>query len=212
MPLFDQVELLCQAMGSQAREEAEKIVANAKDEAARLVAAEEARRQEVLGRTKSEVEAQARLTARNRIDRAELESKRRIGQTKEAILSDVFSRALAQLQAFRSSPDYQDWLSRRLLGTLKQLEGQQFQVVAYPEEARWLTAELLSEVGGESGARLEWAPEEEAPPGGFLVVRADGKVRYDQTFAGIIERERESLRAELAQRLWGEGKMVGGGD
>jgi vacuolar-type H+-ATPase subunit E/Vma4 len=203
MPLFDQVELLCQAMGSQAREEAEKIVADARDEAARLVGAAEARRVEVLGRTKSEVEAQARLTARNRIDRAELEGKRQIGQTKEAILSDIFNRARAQLQAFRDSPEYRDWLRRNLRGALAQLEGQQFRVVAHPEEAGRLTPELLAEVGSESGAGLEWAPDEEAPPGGFLVVRADGKVRLDLTFEGLIERQKENLRAELAQRLWG---------
>jgi len=203
MPLFDQVELLCQAMGGQAREEVEKIVAHARDEAARLVAAAEAQRVETLGRTKAEVEAQAKLEARNRLDRAELESKRQTGQTKEAILRQVFSRALAQLQDFRRSPAYPDWLSRRLLATLKQLEGQQFQVVAYPEEAQWLTPELLTATGREAGAQLTWAPDEDAPPGGFLLVRADGKVRYDQTFQGIIERQKESLRAELAQRLWG---------
>jgi len=203
MPLFDQVDLLCQAMGGQAREEADKLVADARDEAARLVAAAEAQRVETLGRTKAEVEAKAKLEARNRLDRAELESKRQTGQTKEAILAQVFNRALAQLQDFRQSPAYPDWLSRRLLATLKQLEGQQFQVAAHPEEARWLTPELLAAAGREAGAQLAWAPDEDAPPGGFLLVRADGKMRYDQTFQGIIQRQRENLRAELAQRLWG---------
>jgi vacuolar-type H+-ATPase subunit E/Vma4 len=203
MPLFDQVELLCQAMGGQAREEAEKIVADAKEEAARLVAAAEAQRRETLARTKAEVEAKAKLEARNRLDRAELESKRQTGQTKETVLSQVFSRALAQLQDFRRSPAYPDWLWRRLLGTLKQLEGQQFQVAAHPEEAQWLTPEMLAAAGREAGAQLTWSPDEDAPPGGFLVVRADGKVRFDMTFQGIIQRQRENLRAELAQRLWG---------
>jgi vacuolar-type H+-ATPase subunit E/Vma4 len=203
MPLYDQVELLCRAMGGQAREEAEKIVADAKEEATRLVAAAEAQRVETLGRTKAEVEAQAKLEARNRLDRAELESKRQTGQTKEAVLSEVFSRALAQLQDFRRSPAYPDWLRRRLLATLEQLGGQQFQVVAHPEEAQWLTSEMLAAAGREAGAQLTWAADEDAPPGGFLVVRADGKVRFDMTFQGIIQRQRENLRAELAQRLWG---------
>jgi V/A-type H+-transporting ATPase subunit E len=203
MPLFDQVELLCQAMGGQAREEAEKIVAHARDDAARLVAAAEAQRRETLARTKAEVEAKAKLEARNRLDRAELESKRQTGQTKETILSDLFNRALAQLQDFRRSPAYPDWLWRRLLATLQQMEGQQFQVVANPEEAKWLTADMLADVGRKSGVTLAWAADEDVPPGGFLVVRGDGKMRYDQTFQGIIERQRENLRAELAQRMWG---------
>ena len=115
MPLFDQVELLCQAMGGQAREEADKLVADVRDEAARLVAAAEARRVETLGRTKAEVEAKAKLEARNRLDRAELEGKRQTGQTKEAILSEVFNRALAQLQDFRRSPDYPLIFKRQVL-------------------------------------------------------------------------------------------------
>jgi len=29
-------------------------------------------------------------------------------------------------------------------------------------------------------------------------------VRFDQTFAGIIERQLETLRAETARQLWGD--------
>jgi len=37
-----------------------------------------------------------------------------------------------------------------------------------------------------------------------VVIRADGRVRIDQTFAGIIERQPETLRAETARQLWGD--------
>ena len=81
MTLYDQAELLCQAITSQAKGEGEKILARAREEADRRLSEAEARRQEVLARTKAEVEAQAKLSARNRIDRAELEGKRRVSQT-----------------------------------------------------------------------------------------------------------------------------------
>ena len=60
---------------------------------------------------------------------------------------------------------------------------------------------------GERGAgsrHLAWAPDPDLPPGGFVVIRADGRVRFAQTFAGIIERQRETLRAETAGQLWGD--------
>jgi vacuolar-type H+-ATPase subunit E/Vma4 len=34
-----------------------------------------------------------------------------------------------------------------------------------------------------------------------VVVRADGRVRFDQTFQGIMDRQRETLRAETARKL-----------
>lgn len=208
MPLFDQVELLVQAVGAQAKDEADKIVSQARQEAERLIADAEARRQQMLQRTQEEVEAQARLTARNRIDRAELESKRRIAHTKEAILNDVWARGRERLQDFRQTGDYPGWLRRMLAGALEQLQGEGFRVASHPQERRWLTPELLAEVARERGVTLEWSPEEDLPEGGFMVARADGRVRYDATFDGIMARRRESLRADIARQLWGSIEAV----
>ena len=204
MPLYDQVELLCQAITSQAKAEVDQILARAREEADRRLIEAEASHQEALARTKAEVEAQAKLSARNRIDRAELEGKRRISQTKETLLTEIFGQAQARLQAFRDTAGYRDWLRATLVGALQQLEGDQFRVMAHPEEEKWLTPALLGEVSAARGCHLAWAPDPDLPPGGFVVIRADGRVRVDQTFAGIIERQRETLRAETARQLWGD--------
>lgn len=203
MPLYDQVELLCQAVTTQAGDEAEKIRAGAREEAARREAEAEARRQEVLTQTKAEVEGQAALDARSRIDRAELESKRQISQTKETALNEIFAQALGRLQAFRQTPDYRTWLRRTLAAALQQLEGDQCQVMANPAEAQWLTSDLFQEANPERAGQLTFTADADLPPGGFVVVRADGRVRVDQTFQGIIDRQREALRAEIARKLWG---------
>ena len=203
MPLYDQVELLCQAINAQAQGEVENILTQARAEADRRLSEAEARRQEALGRTRAEVEAQARLEARSRIDRAELEGKRQVSQTKETMLNEVFEQTRARLLAFRETPGYRDWLRATLLAALQQLEGEQFQVMANPEEEKWLTPDLLEEVGQARACRLDLAGDPDLPPGGFVVVRADGRVRVDQTFQGIMDRQRETLRAETARQLWG---------
>ena len=131
--------------------------------------------------------------------RASGESPRR----KRALLTEVFGQAQARLQAFRETPGYRDWLRATLLGALQQLEGEQFRVMANPEEEKWLTPDLLEEVGQARACRLDLAADPDLPPGGFVVVRADGRVRVDQTFQGIIDRQRETLRAETARQLWG---------
>jgi V/A-type H+-transporting ATPase subunit E len=202
MPLYDQVELLCQAIAAQAGDEADKIRARARQEADRRLSEAEARRREVLARTKDEVEGQATLDARSRIDRAELESKRRLSQTKETALNDIFAQAQDRLQAFRQTPDYRDWLRQSLMGALNQLEGEQFQVMANPEEAHRFTPDLLQEVSAAQACRLTFTPDPEVPPGGCVVIRADGRVRFDQTFQGLMARQRETLRAEIARMLW----------
>jgi len=203
MPLYDQVELLCQAIDTQAQGEVETILTQARAEADRRLSEAEARRQEALARTRAEVEAQARLEARSRIDRAELEGKRRVSQTKEAMLNEVFAQTRARLLAFRETPGYRDWLRATLRAALQQLDGEQFQVMANPEEEQWLTPDLLEEVAQARACRLDLAGDPDLPPGGFVVVRADGRVRVDQTFQGIMDRQRETLRAETARRLWG---------
>ena len=208
MPLYDQVELLCQAITSQAKAEVDQILARAREEADRRLIEAEASHQEALARTKAEVEAQARLEARSRIDRAELEGKRQVSQTKETWLTEVFGQVQARLQAFRDTAGYRDWLRTTLLGALQQLEGEQFRVLAHPDEEKWLTPGLLDEVSAARGCHLAWAPDPDLPPGGFVVIRADGRVRFDQTFAGIIERQRETLRAETARQLWGVGVLT----
>jgi V/A-type H+-transporting ATPase subunit E len=204
MPLYDQVELLCQAITSQAKAEADQILARAREDADRRLREAEAGRQEVLARTKAEVEAQARLDARSRIDRAELEGKRQVSQARETWLTEVFAQTQARLQAFRDTDGYQDWLRAELLAALRQLEGEDFRVTAHPDEVKWLTPDLLDQVSAARGCHLAWAPDPDLSPGGFVVIRADGRVRVDQTFAGIIERQRETLRAETARQLWGD--------
>ncbi len=202
MALYDQVELLCQAIHSRGREEAEGVLARAREEAANLVAAAQTRGAEVLERTKGTVKAQALLEARSMLDRAELEGKRSVAQTKEALLNEVFALGMERLQAFRHTPEYRDWLRRTLLAALAQMEGDNFQVAAHPEESEYLTTELLTQVSQESGRQLIFAPDPDLSFGGFMLVQADGKVRFDETFQGIIARQQEHLRADLARRLW----------
>jgi len=203
MALYDQVELLCQAILDRGEKEAARIVAQARDQAARMAADEEVRGREVLEHTRREVQAQAHLAARSSLDRAELDSKRLVAQAKEARLNEALEQGRERLLAFRESAEYPEWLKRSLLRILGQLEGESFRVAAHPEENRWLTPELMEAVSRESGRKLEFSVDAELPPGGFTVTRADGRVRYDQTFQGLMERQRESLRAELARRLWG---------
>lgn len=203
MPLYDQIELLCQAINAQGQGEAEEILARAREEAERRLQEAEGQLREEIARTRAAVEAQTRLEARNRIDRAELEGKRQVFQTKEALLNEVLGQVRARLLAWRETPDYQDWLRRTLPATLAQLEGEQFRVLAHPEEEKWLTPELLAEVGCARSCQLAFSAEPDLPPGGCVVVRADARVRFDQTFTGIIDRQRETLRAEAARKLWG---------
>jgi vacuolar-type H+-ATPase subunit E/Vma4 len=202
MPLYDQIELLCQAILSQGRQEADKIVSQARDQAARQVAAEETRSREALQRGRDEMQAQARFEARNRLDRAALEGKRQVAEAKEAALTEIFQQGRERLQAFRQEPEYPEWLHRLLVKAARELGGDHLRIITHLEETRWLTPELLEQVGRESGCRLELETDPETPPGGFLAVRTDGRLRYDLTFQGIIDRRRESLRAALARLLW----------
>jgi vacuolar-type H+-ATPase subunit E/Vma4 len=202
MPLYDQVDLLCQAVLAQGREEAEKILKQARSQADRLEAAEKGREQEVLERTRREVQARAHHDARNLVDRASLESKRRVAEAKEVVIAHVFELARARLLAFRDSLQYPNWLREILLKAVSELGGGNCRLVAHPEDASRLTADLIDKVSREAGVALELETTDQAPAGGFMAFSADGRLRYDATFQGILDRKRDSLRTELAKLLW----------
>jgi vacuolar-type H+-ATPase subunit E/Vma4 len=162
-----------------------------------------ARGREEVRRATEEMQAQALFTARNLVDRAALESKRRVAEAKETVLGGIFKLGLERLQAFRDSADYPNWLRRMLIKARQELAGERLRLEAHPEEARWLTETLLEEVSQETGARLELALDAGMPTGGFIAVREDGRMRLDLTFQGIVSRRREQLRTEMARRLWG---------
>jgi vacuolar-type H+-ATPase subunit E/Vma4 len=204
MPLYDQVDLLCQAILAQGRDKAEKILQQAKSDADRLETDEKGREQELLERTRREVQAQAHHDARNLVDRASLESKRRVAEAKEAILTRVFELGKERLLAFRDSPRYLPWLRDMLRRAVRELGGGNCRLVAHPADAARLTRDLLDEVSREIGVALEVETTGQAPAGGFMALSADGRLRYDATFQGILERRRDSLRTELARLLWQE--------
>lgn len=202
MPLYDQVDLLCQAILAEGRQEAERIVQEAKSQADRLEAAERARRQELLERTRREVQARVQHEARNRVDRASLESRRRVAEAKEAALARLFALAGQRLLAFRASPQYRDWLRQMLSMAVRDLGGGSLRIQINPEEADRLSGDLLGAISQETGARLEVVPDPDVPPGGFIAATADGRLRYDATFQGILNRKQDGLRSELAKMLW----------
>ena len=166
MPLYDQVELLCQAITSQAKGEVETDPgpgpgrSGSPPERGRGPPPGGAGQDQSGGGGPGQT-----LDARSRIDRAELEGKRRVSQTKETFLTEVFSQAQARLQAFRETAGYRDWLRATLLGALQQLEGEQFRVMANPEEEKWLTPDLLEEVSQARGCHLDLGRRPGPAPG-----------------------------------------------
>lgn len=203
MPLYDQVELLARAVLSQGKEEAEKILGQARSQADRRLAAAASQREEVLRRAREEVRGEALLKGQSLTDRAALASKREIAQAKEALLEEIFQEGRMRLLAFRESPDYLHWLGGQLVRAAGELGGGMILLLAHPQEAARLTGDLLAEAGQKAHCQFTLETDQDLPPGGFVALAADGRLRLDLTFDGILERRRESLRGALARLLWG---------
>jgi vacuolar-type H+-ATPase subunit E/Vma4 len=191
MAMYDRIELFCQAILDQGREEAERLLSQARERSGAMVDLAEKERQTVLQRAQAELQAQALREARAVLDRAQLESKRRLAQAKGEILTELVQEARRRLLAFRESPDYPPWLG-----------GERFLVSVHPEETRWLDVRLLEAVSRETGAHLEVSTDPDLPAGGFVLGVADQRMRLDQTFTGLLRRREELLRTQLARRLW----------
>jgi V/A-type H+-transporting ATPase subunit E len=202
MTLFDRVELFCQAILDQGRADAERILHQAREQSASMVARAEKERQAALELAQRQLQAQAQWEARAVVDRANLESKRRLAQARGDLLTRFFREAQECLLTFRKSPDYIPWLHRKLAESIRLLGGDRFQVRVHPEENRWLQPELLESLGKETAAHLELAADPDLPRGGFILSSAEARVQVDQTFQGLLRQKEERLRTQLARRLW----------
>jgi V/A-type H+-transporting ATPase subunit E len=205
------VQALRQAILSQAREQARNELAAAQRmvESMRQRAAEEAH------------EASERIleSARREIDRerhrlvaaAELEKHREMLRRREGHVAQVFAQVKPRLRALAESAEYGGLLRTLICEAIAALgtEGGDLVVSANERDIALLEEGLLSEiasrVGEACGLDAEVSLRLGSPlpgvDGGVLVERADGRLRYDNTFAGRFGRSESSLRAAVYEIL-----------
>jgi len=202
-PGVGNIESLNQAVFGEAREDAEKVLVEARAKVDEIMknAHEQAKaeRQKILERASREAarirrqsSATAELWART------LQMKRR-----EALLNNVFDTARARLHTIQEWSNY-DELVRNLLAAAVDRLGVKTAKVRADKTTRKLLADgIMDEIMKEMDVELQMGEDLEHGIG-IIVETLDGHRRYDNTLETRLDRMKNSLRSPVYHILMGE--------
>ncbi|HUI90409.1 MAG TPA: V-type ATP synthase subunit E family protein [Anaerolineales bacterium] len=199
----EDIDMLAQAILTEARDEADQIRAEAIEKAnairqrARDQAEAErksivARAQQDADRLHGQVVATAQLKARS----VQLERR-------EKLLDSVFAEARKKLETVRKRADYDKISVSLLREALTQLQTSKAQVRGDDSAQKLLKNRLLAEVSKEFNGEFTLGPVLEDGTG-IVVDTADGRLRYDNTLENRLSRLQNTLRSSAYRVITGE--------
>lgn len=197
------IRALRQEILSKAQRQAEALLEEAKEEreAARRQAEKRAQaiREEILDEARKE----ATLTKQRIISAARLEAQRMLLAKREELISRVFAEVRNRLAELRRSDAYPDILRRLILEAAASLGGGELIVWANEEDMALLSDQFLAQVAQEldPGTTFRRGKSPVDIDGGVIVGRADGRMRYDNSFAARLERWKDELRSQVHRIL-----------
>ncbi len=202
-PVEGNIDLLTQAVMSQADEEAEKILASAKSKAeairqqARQQAADES------SRILEQAARDAERTRRQAVASAQIKARMLELEQREQILAEVFAAARAQLAAVQRRKDYPQIADQLLREAVTHLGADSVQVHADAATRRLLTQERLAKISKDLKVKLSLKGQLKTGIG-LVVQTEDGRMQYDNTLETRLSRLENALRSPVYHILMGE--------
>ncbi len=188
---------------AQARDEAQRILGDAESKARAIrqqaQTQAEAERKAIVQRVQDE----ARRAREQVIASAQLEAQSLKLQRREQLLGRVFAAARQNLAALQESPDYPEIVRHLLREAVDHLAADEVRVRADPKTQQVLEQGLLAEVEAQAGVHIALG-EPLARGVGLVVETPDGHRRLDNTLETRLSRMQENLRAPVFHILMGE--------
>jgi vacuolar-type H+-ATPase subunit E/Vma4 len=197
--MSDSESKLQQELLGDAQRQAERAMSRARSAAAKALAAAQEEHAKLrtlrLAETAQEAETQAHAIAA----RLRYETQRRWLTLREAALDRLFAAVLPRLEA-GDGIDRERSLRQLLQEALEAIGPGAAEVRLNPEAARLLSAETIAAVCAQAWPQSRPVPGvtrviDDAQRAGVLVVSADGRRVFDNTYATRLERLRGRLRA-----------------
>ena len=199
----EDIEMLEQAILTEARDDASQIKTEAKEkaEAIRKRAKEQAEseRKVILDRARQDadrVHSQVLATAQLKTRSAQLDYR-------EKMLDGVFDEARKRLASVRQRADYDKIAASLLREALTQLQVDKAQITADESAQKFLKSRGLDEISKEFKGEFTLGPILEEGTG-VVVDTADGKLHFDNTLETRLSRLQNTLRASVYKVIMGE--------
>ena len=191
------IEDLTARILEKARVEAEEIVERAEKVAVRDISRVRDEMRAKAGTAEAELED--RLAAGHEALRAEnaILERRRIMEKREEAIEDVFAAALERLCDDSSGADRAELLKRLVQEAVDALKLERVEVRLNASDRELALKENLFD--GLEGVSVSVAQEPLDSAGGVVVLDESGRIFFDNTFEARLERQREELRAKVAE-------------
>jgi len=202
-PVEGNLELLSDAVLSEARSEAEKTLAAARE------AAEKVRRQaqdQVDNEYRAVIERanqNAERIRRQAIASAQLNARTTQLAQREKLLVKVFDAANQQLSSIQQWSDYNQIALHLLREALKNLNAKNVLIHADETAQKFFTPQALQKLADEFKNELRLG-EPLKQSTGVLIETEDSRLRYDNTLETRLSRMQNSLRTSVYHLLMGE--------
>lgn len=195
------IERLCAGIAEQAREEAERILAQARADRAAALARAENEAREQAERAVSRAREEARQHRENVLSMVPVELARMRAAAIEKLLEDIRNEVLQRLND-RKSCGSPDTLAALAVDAIRQMEGTAFVIAASTEDVREFGTALRDAIAAASGSghAIELVAENGIKTG-VLVRDQTGRQRWDNRLEARLERLWPALRVQLLDAL-----------
>ena len=199
----EDIDMLAQAILTEARDEADQIKAEAKEraDAIRRHAEEQAEseRKSILDRAHQDAD---RLHSQV-IATAQLKARSVQLAFREKMLDSVFEAARQKLGTVKQRADYDKITASLLREALLQLQANKAQITADDSAQLFLKNRALADASKEFNGEFSLGPVLEEGTG-VVVDTADGRLHYDNTLENRLSRLQNTLRSSVYKVIMGE--------
>lgn len=200
MPIWEDVELFCQAIIDGGRKEAEKILTNAKVEAERTVAEAHERAEKEFQKEIIAQKSRAHAESKRLVEAAELKSRKRIIEFREQVIHEILCALEQRLKDFLHQPSYSGFLLPAIKEGIDALGGREFTVELGEEDLRFVKSNIES-LEKERGLKIELraSPSRE---GCLRIYTGDQRLLYDNSLFSRLQRSQDEIRREIWRKIF----------
>ncbi len=204
MPVEDGGEF-AQAILKEAKQEAEDIVDLAKREAERILDGARKELDQIYKKEAPQTATQkVKMRYKQVVAAAEFDARKQELLIQERLIAEVHAQVQERLLQIRAAAEYPDLFVRLIIDGLSELSGEEFEIIAAPEDRERITEDMLEMLRTKTGKILTRSEQTRTGVTGAIVQRVDQRVVCDNTLQGLFERRQAEMRVLIAQDLFGE--------
>ena len=201
MALPDQIALLYRVIQKNGHTEAEKILAQAREQAQSIVRDAERKVHGELEQHLAEKRQDAFQQARKLKDGASLKARQLVLQAREELMQELLGEARQQLETMREEAGYPELLQSIALQAIRELPGEHVWIQVRKDDQSLVNETFCQNLSRVSERKVDLFPEPTAISGGCLAYSSDKRVLVDFSFSALLSRAQPQLRELLAKEL-----------